>query len=86
MPPPTNLFSKAVIAPLETPTFTFTLGSFRITDTRSRHEDTDFVSFTLQLKSATASGTPKTLTEHSMSACHFRTTRLTRLKPPSSIT
>jgi hypothetical protein len=29
------------------PNFTFTLDSFQITDTRSRHEDTDYVSFTL---------------------------------------
>jgi hypothetical protein len=29
------------------PNFTFTLDSFQITDTRSRHEDTDFVTFTL---------------------------------------
>ncbi len=42
-------------------TFTFTLDSFRITDTRSRHNDTDFASFTLLLKSSTANGTPQTL-------------------------
>jgi hypothetical protein len=54
---------KATILNLEVPTFTFTLDSFRITDTRSRHDDTDFVSATLQLKSATASGTPTTLTK-----------------------
>ena len=41
--------------------FTFTLDSFKITDTRSRHEDTDFVSFTLLVKSATGSGTPHTV-------------------------
>ena len=42
-------------------TFTFTLDSFKITDTRSRHNDTDFVSFTLLVKSSTGSGTPQTL-------------------------
>jgi len=53
--------SEAVL--LGKPTFTFTLDSFRITDTRSRHEDTDYVSFTLLLKSPTSSGTPQTLTK-----------------------
>ena len=47
----------------EVPTFTFTLDSFRITDTRSRNEDTDSVSVTLQLKSNTGNGTPQTLTK-----------------------
>src|SRR4051794_17676494 len=44
--------------------FTFTLDSFKITDTRSRHEDTDYVSFTLLVKSANGSGTPQTLTKY----------------------
>lgn len=44
--------------------FSFTLDSFKITDTRSRHEDTDYVSFTSLVKSATASGTPQTLTKY----------------------
>ena len=43
--------------------FTFSLDSFRITDTRSRHNDTDYVSFTLLVKSANGTGTPKTLTK-----------------------
>ena len=42
-------------------TFTVTLDSIRITDTRALHQDTDFVTFTLQLKSATAAGTAQTL-------------------------
>jgi hypothetical protein len=42
-------------------TFTVTLDSIRITDTRALHQDTDYVTFTLLLKSATASGTPQTL-------------------------
>ena len=45
-------------------TFTFTVDSFKITDTRSRHEDTDYVSFTLLVKSATGAGTPQTLTKY----------------------
>ena len=45
-------------------TFTFTLDSFKITDTRSRHEDTDYVSFTLLVKSATGAGTPQTVTKY----------------------
>ena len=44
-------------------TFTFTLDSFKITDTRSRHNDTDFVSFTMLVKPKTGSGTPHTLTK-----------------------
>src|SRR5215831_12054073 len=43
--------------------FTFTIENFRITDTRSRHNDTDFVSFTLLVKSSAGTGTPKTLTK-----------------------
>lgn len=41
--------------------YTFTLDSFRITNTRSRHEDTDYVSFTLLVKPKTGNGTPQTL-------------------------
>jgi hypothetical protein len=55
--------TEAIGIGVNVPTFTFTLDSFRITDTRSRHEDTDFVSCTLQVKSANASGTPKTQTK-----------------------
>jgi hypothetical protein len=43
--------------------FSFSLDSFKITDTRSLHEDTDYVSFTLLVKSATGTGTPQTLTK-----------------------
>ncbi len=43
--------------------FSFTLDSFRITDTRSLHEDTDYVTFTLLVKDAHGNGTPKTLTK-----------------------
>ena len=39
--------------------FTFSLDSFKITDTRSRHEDTDYVSFTL----AVGAGAPQTVTK-----------------------
>ena len=41
--------------------FTFTLDSFKITDTRSRHNDTDYVTFTLLVKPHTGAATPKTL-------------------------
>ena len=41
-------------------TMTFSLDSFRITNTRSRHEDTDFVSFTLLVRDASGKGTPQT--------------------------
>jgi hypothetical protein len=58
-----SLKATGVVFQPETPTFTFTLDSFKITDTRSRHEDTDFASFTLLLKSASASGTPQTQTK-----------------------
>jgi len=47
----------------ETPTFTFTLDSFRITDTRSRHEDTDFASITLLVRDGSGNGTPQTQTK-----------------------
>ncbi len=43
-----------------TTNFTFNLESFRITDTRSRHEDTDYVSFTTLVRKGT--GTPVTRT------------------------
>ncbi len=43
--------------------FSFSLDSFKITDTRSRHEDTDYVSFTLLVKPNNGTGTPQTLTK-----------------------
>lgn len=45
----------------EIQTMTFSLDSFRITDTRSRHNDTDFVSCTLLVRDASGNGTPQTL-------------------------
>jgi hypothetical protein len=45
----------------EIQTATFSLDSFRITDTRSRHNDTDYVSFTLLVRDAAGNGTPQTL-------------------------
>ena len=45
----------------EVQTATFSLDSFKITDTRSRHEDTDYVSFTLLVRDANGKGTPQTL-------------------------
>jgi hypothetical protein len=45
----------------EIQTVTFSLDSFRITDTRSRHEDTDYVSFTLLVRDGSGKGTPQTL-------------------------
>jgi hypothetical protein len=47
----------------ESVVFTFSLDSFRITDTRSRHEDTDYAVITLQLKSAHSATDPQTLTK-----------------------
>jgi len=47
----------------ESVVFSFSLDSFRITDTRSRHEDTDYASITLQLKSANSATEPQTLTK-----------------------
>ena len=44
--------------------FTFTLDSFQITDTRSRHEDTDYVTYTLLIKAQDGSGTPRMLTKY----------------------
>lgn len=44
-------------------TMTFSLDSFRITDTRSRHNDTDTVSCTLLVRDASGNGTPQTLTK-----------------------
>jgi hypothetical protein len=49
-----------VIARPQIQTITFSLDSFRITDTRSRHEDTDYVSFTLLVRDANGNGTPLT--------------------------
>jgi PASTA domain len=43
--------------------FTFTLDSFQITDTRSLHNDTDYVTYTLLVKAQDGSGTPRTLTK-----------------------
>lgn len=50
-----------VIVRPEIQTVTFSLDNFRITDTRSRHEDTDYVSFTLLVRDAHGNGTPQTL-------------------------
>jgi hypothetical protein len=47
----------------QTQAFSFVFESFKITDTRSLHEDTDYASFTLLVNSAAGSGTPKTLTK-----------------------
>jgi hypothetical protein len=47
---PGRVISHPVVAPTalgKTPVFSFTLNSFRITDTRSVHEDTDFVSISV---------------------------------------
>jgi hypothetical protein len=44
-------------------TFTFSLDSFQITDTRSLHNDTDYVTFTLLVTPQGATGTPQTLTK-----------------------
>ena len=47
---PTRVIEHPVVAPTalgKTPVFTFKLDSFRITDTRSVHEDTDFVSISV---------------------------------------
>jgi len=52
-PIPTGVISRPEIQ-----TITFSLDSFRITDTRSRHEDTDYVSFTLLVRDANGQGTP----------------------------
>ena len=43
--------------------FSFTLDSFQITDTRSLHNDTDYVTYTLLVKAQDGSGTPRTLTK-----------------------
>lgn len=45
------------------PVFTFVLDSFQITDTRSLHEDTDYVTYSLLVKGANGSGTPRSLTK-----------------------
>ena len=47
----------------EIQTVTFSLDSFKITNTRSRHEDTDYASATLLVRDASGNGTPKTLTK-----------------------
>ncbi len=47
----------------EVQTATFSLDSFRITNTRARHEDTDTVSVTLLVRDASGNGTPQTLTK-----------------------
>ena len=44
-------------------TFTFSLDSFQITDTRSLHDDTDYVTFTLLVTPQGGTGTPQTLTK-----------------------
>ncbi len=44
-------------------TFTFSLDSFQITDTRSLHNDTDYVTFTLLVTPQGGTGTPQTLTK-----------------------
>lgn len=50
--------------PFETLTFNFELVNFIITDTRSRHDDTDYVTFTLLDSPTTAGGgTPQTQTK-----------------------
>ncbi len=41
--------------------YDLTLDSFRITETRSRHKDTDYVSFTLLVKPKNGNGTTQTL-------------------------
>ena len=44
-------------------TFTFSLDSFQITDTRSLHNDTDYVTFTLLVTPQGGTGTPQVLTK-----------------------
>ena len=56
-----NPIPTGVIVRPEIQTVTFSLDNFRITDTRSRHEDTDYVSFTLLVRDAHGNGTPQTL-------------------------
>lgn len=43
--------------------FSFTLDSFQITDTRSLHEDTDYVTFTLVVNPQNGVGTPRSQTK-----------------------
>lgn len=52
-----------IIAEPELQTITFGLDSIRITDTRSRHEDTDYASLTLLVRDASGNGTPQTITK-----------------------
>ena len=47
--------------PTQQTTFTFALDSFQIKDTRARHNDTDFVTFTLLVKPKDGPGTPRSL-------------------------
>ena len=56
-----NPVLTGVVVHPEIQTITFSLDSFRITDTRSRHNDTDYVSFTLLVRDANGHGTPQTL-------------------------
>ena len=58
--PASPVLTGVAIRP-EIQTATFSLDSFRITDTRSRHNDTDYVSFTLLVRDAAGKGTPQTL-------------------------
>ena len=44
--------------------FSFTLDSFQITDTRSLHEDTDYVTYTLVVKDQNGNGGPRMLTKY----------------------
>jgi hypothetical protein len=44
-------------------TFTFSLDSFQITDTRSLHNDTDYLTFTLLVTPQGGKGTPQVLTK-----------------------
>jgi len=49
---------------MDTPSvFTFTLDHFKIENPRSLRKDTDYVSFTLLVKSSAGVGTPKTITK-----------------------
>jgi hypothetical protein len=47
----------------ESVVFTFSLDSFRITNTRARHDDTDYAAITLQLKTANSATAPQTLSK-----------------------
>ena len=56
------ILSGVVLRP-EVQTVTFSVDSFKITNTRSRHEDTDYVSVTLLVRDANGNGTPQTQTK-----------------------